>query len=278
MGKSNSKGEKAKEYAGEIIKNINSFYEGLKVRQMDINEIHKQLLFFLDSEESIDKKTISNFLKDKIYNEEFKNTSKDLVIQAIQFANESDNLTFSNIEISGKSVKKKQVKDLIDYRGIMVLIFSILILSLSNQNEFIEIFKNIYIKKKKRNIKKNKNMGYFAKGIGMLLESNESIEKKELELFLMYYLNFLTLLPMNSLVSNNEGIPMKSEHIQLMNDMCEKKNLKRIINYNYLKNYGEHIDIDDFFKKNFLTLKNDNELIKKLFINYIKKITNKKNK
>lgn len=278
MGKSNSKGEKAKEYAGEIIKNINSFYEGLKVRQMDINEIHKQLLFILDSEESIDKEAISNFLKDKIYNEEFKNTSKDLVIQAIQFANESDNLTFSNIEISGKSVKKKQVKDLIDYRGIMVLIFSILILSLSNQNEFIEIFKNIYIKKKKRNIKKNKNMGYFAKGIGMLLESNESIEKKELELFLMYYLNFLTLLPMNSLVSNNEGIPMKSEHIQLMNDMCEKKNLKRIINYNYLKNYGEHIDIDDFFKKNFLTLKNDNELRKKLFINYIKKITNKKNK
>ena len=149
MGKSNSKGEKAIEYADEIIENINSFYKGMKVRQMNILDMEDQIHSILSSDESIDKEIITNFLKDKIYNEEFKKTSIDLVNQAIQDAYNNYNLSYTKYKVSGKSVKQKKVKDLIDYQGIMLPIFTILILSNSDQNAFIGIFKNIYDKKKK---------------------------------------------------------------------------------------------------------------------------------
>ena len=272
MGKSMPKGEKAISYADEIIENINSFYEGMKVRQMDILDMEDQILSILSSDESIDKEIITNFLKDKIYNEEFKKTSMDLVNKAIEDAENNYNLSYTKYKTSRKSVKQKQVKDLIDYQGIMLPIFSILILSNSNENAFIGIFKNIYEKKKIRNIHKDNNMGYFAKGIGLLIEKNksQSIEKKELEQFLMYYLNFLTLLPMNSLASNNEGIPMKSEHIQIMNAISEQKYLQKFIFSEFLKDYGDKIKIEDFFIKNYLTLKNDNELRKKFIVGCVK--------
>ena len=278
MGKSNSKGEKAIEYADEIIENINSFYKGMKVRQMNILDMEDQILSILSSDESIDKEIITNFLKDKIYNEEFKKTSIDLVNQAIQDAQNNYNLSYTKYKVSGNSVKQKKVKDLIDYQGIMLPIFTILILSNSDQNAFIGIFKNIYDKKKQRNIHKDNKMGYFAKGVGLLLEDNKSksIEKKELEQFLIYYLNFLTLLPMNSLVSNNEGIPMKSQHIQIMNAISEQKYLKKFIFSKFLKDYGEKIKIEDFFIKNYLTLKNDNELRKSFIVGCVKIINKKK--
>ena len=148
MGKSMPKGEKAIAYADEIIENINSFYEGMKVRQMDILDMEDQILSILSSDESIDKEIITNFLKDKIYNEEFKKTSMDLVNKAIEDAQNNYNLSYTRYKTSGKSVKQKKVKDLIDYQGIMLPIFSILILSNSNENAFIGIFKNIYEKKK----------------------------------------------------------------------------------------------------------------------------------
>jgi hypothetical protein len=148
MGKSMPKGEKAISYADEIIENINSFYEGMKVRQMDILDMEDQILSILSSDESIDKEIITNFLKDKIYNEEFKKTSMDLVNKAIEDAQNNYNLSYTKYKTSGKSVKQKKVKDLIDYQGIMLPIFSILILSNSNENAFIGIFKNIYEKKK----------------------------------------------------------------------------------------------------------------------------------
>jgi hypothetical protein len=148
MGKSMPKGEKAIAYADEIIENINSFYEGMKVRQMDILDMEDQILSILSSDESIDKEIITNFLKDKIYNEEFKKTSMDLVNKAIEDAQNNYNLSYTKYKTSRKSVKQKQVKDLIDYQGIMLPIFSILILSNSNENAFIGIFKNIYEKKK----------------------------------------------------------------------------------------------------------------------------------
>ena len=272
MGKSMPKGKKAISYADEIIENINSFYEGMKVRQMDILDMEDQILSILSSDESIDKEIITNFLKDKLYNEEFKKTSMDLVNKAIEDAENNYNLSYTKYKTSRKSVKQKQVKDLIDYQGIMLPIFSILILSNSNENAFIGIFKNIYEKKKIRNIHKDNNMGYFAKGMGLLIEKNksQSIEKKELEQFLMYYLNFLTLLPMNSLASNNEGIPMKSEHIQIMNAISEQKYLQKFIFSEFLKDYGDKIKIEDFFIKNYLTLKNDNELRKKFIVGCVK--------
>ena len=148
MGKSMPKGEKAIAYADEIIENINSFYEGMKVRQMNILDMEDQILSILSSDESIDKEIITNFLKDKIYNEEFKKTSMDLVNKAIEDAENNYNLSYTKYKTSRKSVKQKQVKDLIDYQGIMLPIFSILILSNSNENAFIGIFKNIYEKKK----------------------------------------------------------------------------------------------------------------------------------
>ena len=148
MGKSMPKGKKAISYADEIIENINSFYEGMKVRQMDILDMEDQILSILSSDESIDKEIITNFLKDKIYNEEFKKTSMDLVNKAIEDAENNYNLSYTKYKTSRKSVKQKQVKDLIDYQGIMLPIFSILILSNSNENAFIGIFKNIYEKKK----------------------------------------------------------------------------------------------------------------------------------
>ena len=150
MGKSMPKGEKSLAYADEIIENTNSFFKGMKVRQMNIIDMEDEILSMFSSDESIDKEIITNFLKDKIYNEEFKKTSMDLVNKAIEDAQNNYNLTYTKYKTSGKSksVKQKKVKDLIDYQGIMLPIFSILILSNSNENAFIGIFKNIYEKKK----------------------------------------------------------------------------------------------------------------------------------
>ena len=261
MGKSNSKQKKNKVKVDEIIENINSFFKGMKIRQMDIKKIEEELISLFESDDIIDKEKITKFLKNKINNEEYKTTSMDLIRESIQDAKENYKVDETIYEFNDDDNPKPKLQEVkkkdIDYKGIILPIFSILILANSNKEEFIEIFKNINKNKRQRNVRKDDNINYFAKGISLTRVKAKSgtLEKNELEEFLMYYVNFLTLLPMNLLVNNNEGIQMKSEDILVMRKAFEKNNLKIFINKNYLKNYDEgDINLDNFFNSNYLSL------------------------
>ena len=284
MGKSNSKRkENVNAYTinpqnenvnvDELIENINNFYKGMKIRQMDIKQIQDQIISMLTSKEIINYNTIAVFLKDKIYNIEYNQTSTDLIREAIEDAKNNYNLQVTITDIQKDHlVEKEVVQNTEDYKGIILPIFSILFLANSNQDDFIEIFEKINLSDNRRNIQQDDNLGYFLKGISITKAKKNAdyIEKNKLENFLFYYLNLLTVLPMNLLVKNNEGIQMKNSYSQIMKKACEKERLKRFINDNFLGNdHDEFINILQFFTQNYSTLKNDNELRKRIVSNYV---------
>ena len=284
MGKSNSKRkENVNAYTinpqnenvnvDELIENINNFYKGMKIRQMDIKQIQDQIISMLTSKEIINYNTIAVFLKDKIYNIEYNQTSTDLIREAIEDAKNNYNLQVTITDIQKDHLVEKEVEqNTEDYKGIILPIFSILFLANSNQDDFIEIFEKINLSDNRRNIQQDDNLGYFLKGISITKAKKNAdyIEKNKLENFLFYYLNLLTVLPMNLLVKNNEGIQMKNSYSQIMKKACEKERLKRFINDNFLGNdHDEFINILQFFTQNYSTLKNDNELRKRIVSNYV---------
>lgn len=284
MGKSNSKRkENVNAYkinpqnenvnVDELIENINNFYKGMKIRQMDIKQIQDQIISMLTSKEIINYNTIAVFLKDKIYNIEYNQTSTDLIREAIEDAKNNYNLQVTITDIQKDHLVEKEVEqNTEDYKGIILPIFSILFLANSNQDDFIEIFEKINLSDNRRNIQQDDNLGYFLKGISITKAKKNAdyIEKNKLENFLFYYLNLLTVLPMNLLVKNNEGIQMKNSYSQIMKKACEKERLKRFINDNFLGNdHDEFINILQFFTQNYSTLKNDNELRKRIVSNYV---------
>ena len=97
------------------------------------------------------------------------------------------------------------------------------------------------------------------------------VRREDLKNLMSYYVNFLTLLPVNILAKHNEGIPMKGYFTKVLNNAFNKKIQGSFVDQTLFVNYNnqEEINVEQFFGDHYLTLKNDNGLRKGLVTNYI---------
>jgi hypothetical protein len=252
--------------ADQIVENINKFFQGMLIRQIGIDEIKEKIKSRVFSSQVTDIEGWKKFLNDEIYNSEYGQTSRALVGEAMQDAKTN-------------------------YNDQTLPILSLLFLSNSNKDTFINAFKAVNLAKKGQSagsniasvVKAGKQggiLGGLTAGLGAIKNvqgavhqaANPSlIKREELKTMMSYHMNFLTLLPVNILAKHNEGIPMKGYFIKVLNNAFNKNVQNRYVEETLFANYNnqEEINVEQFFGDHYLTLTNDNGLRKGLVTNYI---------
>ena len=86
--------------------------------------------------------------------------------------------------------------------------------------------------------------------------------------------NFLTLLPVNLLSQFGEGGPMKSYFITVLNNAFNKNVQSDFVNNKLFSGYegSNEINVNDFFDRNYMVLRNDNQLRKDFVSDYVSKL------
>ena len=109
--------------ADQIVENINKFFQGMLIRQIGIEEIKEKIKSRVFSSQVTDIEGWKKFLNDEIYNSEYGQTSRALVGEAMQDAKTN-------------------------YNDQTLPILSLLFLSNSNKDTFINAFKEVNLAKK----------------------------------------------------------------------------------------------------------------------------------
>ena len=101
------------------------------------------------------------------------------------------------------------------------------------------------------------------------------IRINDLKNLVCYHINFLTLLPVNLLAQYKEGSPMKNYFVTVLNNAFNKKVQSNFVNSKLFMGYEgrQEIDVNEFFNRNYNTLKNDNQLRKDLVTSYISSLS-----
>lgn len=256
--------------ADKIVENINKLFQGMVIRKLKIDEIKEKVRSQVVSGNITDVNGLKKLLEDEILNSEYTKTCKELVIEAMDDAEKN-------------------------YNDKTLPLLSLLFLSDSNKDNFLSAFKAVNLAKRgqsvgndiKNVVNAGKQGGIFAgiaSGIGAIKNVSGAVQqaanpnivrKGELKTLMSYYINFLTLLPVNLLAKHNEGIPMKGYFIKVLNSAFNKDVQTRFVEDTLFTQYKnqEEINVDDFFANHYLTLKEDNNLRKGLVSNYISNLT-----
>ena len=254
----------------EIVANINRLFKGMLIRQFGIDQITEKVKSRVQSGQVIDIEGWKTFLNDEIYNSEYGKTSRALVGEAMQDAQTN-------------------------YGDQTLPLLSLLFLANSDKDNFISAFKAVNLAKRgqsvgndiKNVVNAGKQGGIFAgiaSGIGAIKNvtgavhqaaNPNMVRRDELKTLMSYYINFLTLLPVNLLAKHNEGLPMKGYFVKVLNDAFNKDVQTRFVENTLFVNYNnqEEINVDDFFNNHYLTLKNDNGLRRGLVASYIENLS-----
>lgn len=96
-----------------------------------------------------------------------------------------------------------------------------------------------------------------------------------MENLISYYINFITLLPVNILSKYKEGVSTKNYFNDVLNNAFTKEVQKNFLKNKILKKYEgkEEIKIEEFFNDHYYTLKDDNQLRKDFVSNYINSLS-----
>ena len=102
-------------------------------------------------------------------------------------------------------------------------------------------------------------------------QNPDMIQTSDLKNLMSYYINFLTLLPVNLLSQFGEGVPMKSYFVTVLNNAFNKNVQSNFVNSKLFSGYEgrNEISVDEFFDRNYIILKNDNQLRKDFVSNYV---------
>ena len=252
--------------ADQIVENINKFFQGMLIRQIGVDEIKEKIRTRVASGQVADIEGWKTFINDEIYNSEYGKTSRELVGEAMQDAKAN-------------------------YNDQTLPLLSLLFLTNSDKDTFLSAFKAVNLAKRGqtagndiRNVvnagKQGGILAGIASGLGAIRNvqgavhqaANPSIIRREdLRNLMSYYVNFLTLLPVNILAKHNEGIPMKGYFTKVLNNAFNKNVQNNYVEQTLFANYNnqEEINVDQFFGDHYLNLKNDNGLRKGLVTNYI---------
>ena len=252
--------------ADQIVENINKFFQGMLIRQIGVDEIKEKIRTRVASGQVADIEGWKTFINDEIYNSEYGKTSRELVGEAMQDAKAN-------------------------YNDQTLPLLALLFLTNSDKDNFLSAFKAVNLAKRGQSagndIRNVVNAGRqggilagIASGLGAIKNvqgavhqaANPSLVRREdLKNLMSYYVNFLTLLPVNILAKHNEGIPMKGYFTKVLNNAFNKKVQDTYVEQTLFGNYNnqEEINVEQFFGDHYLTLKNDNGLRKGLVTNYI---------
>lgn len=251
----------------EIIENINNLFKNMHVRNSSVSEVTEKVISLIASTQTSNIEESKNFLNEEIKNSEYEQVTKGLA----DFAMEEAKISYGNQSFP---------------------LLSLLFLADSNRENFITAFKAINITNKTKeagnNIANVVNTGIkggiiagIVSGLGAIQNvagavnqvSNPSmISKYDLRCLILYYINFITLMPVSILKKNNEG-KMKEYYFTILNNSFDKEVQKNYVD-NIFKNYNyQEIKIDEFFGEHLSVLKNDKDIRKGFVEKYIKNLS-----
>ena len=256
--------------ADQIVENINKLFRGMLIRQFGVDQITEKVRSRVVSGQVADIEGWKNFLNDEIYNSEYGQTSRALVQDAMQDAKAN-------------------------YNDQTLPLLSLLFLANSDRDNFLSAFKAVNLAKRAqsagndiRNVinagQQGGILGGLAAGFGAMKNitgaahqaANPSMVRREdLKNLMSYYVNFLTLLPVNLLAKYGEGVKMKGYFVTVLNNAFNKNVQSRFVEDTLFQNYNgqEEINVDNFFGDHYLTLKNDDGLRKGLVTSYISNLS-----
>ena len=203
--------------ADQIVENINKFFQGMLIRTIGVDQIKEKIRSRVASGQVADIEGWKTFINDEIYNSEYGKTSRELVGEAMQDAKAN-------------------------YNDQTLPLLALLFLTNSDRDSFLSAFKAVNLAKRGQSagndIRNVVNAGRqggilagIASGLGAIRNvqgavhqaANPSLVRKEdLKNLMSYYVNFLTLLPVNILAKHNEGIPMKGYFTKVLNNAFNK--------------------------------------------------------
>lgn len=254
--------------AEEITKNINKFFMNLLIRTLNLDEIKEKVVKLLFSSKALDLDEWEKLLKENILDNEAVQTSNKVVKTALDDA-------------------KAQ------YGDSTLPFISLYLLSNSNLDTFIEAFKYINLAKNGVDtVKDVKDMvetiqnsssiiSGIVTGIKTAVKANEvikqafdpnQIKKEDLKKLTSYYLNFITVLPVNIIDEFGEFGPVYENITRIMNTAFDKQFRDEFVENTLFSNYkdSEIINVKDFFTDNYEALKNDRKIRINMVQAYIK--------
>jgi len=243
----------------QIIENINNLFKNMSIRTSDINDLTTRIT----SNQLSNNEEWKNFIKKEFMNPNYQQTINDLVNEAFKAAS----LSFGDESL---------------------LLMSLLFLANSDVDKFVTSFQSLNLTRKAKGagneimnvVDAGMKKGLFAglvtglnaiqnvSGAVSQVSNPNMIRKYDLKNLIFYYINLVTLLPVNLLKKNNEGNIMKEYYYTVLNNAFDKKIQKNFID-EMLKSYPEEINIKEFFRENLIILKEDSDLRKDLVTNYI---------
>lgn len=240
----------------------------LLIRTLNLDEIKEKVVKLLFSSKALDLDEWEKLLKENILDNEAVQTSNKVVKTALDDA-------------------KAQ------YGDSTLPFISLYLLSKSNLDTFIEAFKYINLAKNGVDtVKDVKDMvetiqnsssiiSGIVTGIKTAVKANEvikqafdpnQIKKEDLKKLTSYYLNFITVLPVNIIDEFGEFGPVYENITRIMNTAFDKQFRDEFVENTLFSNYkdSEIINVKDFFTDNYEALKNDRKIRINMVQAYIK--------
>ena len=261
----------------QILANINRLFQNMLIRTSDIDQIKEKVRARIQTKQVTDVDGWKTFIHEEITNPEFAQTSKALVTASMQDAKAN-------------------------YNDQTLPLLCLLFLANSNQSTFLNAFKAVNLAQRAKdtttdiknvaNIIPNNFSGFTGKGlldiasgvknviqnVGGVIHQTVNpnmIRLNDLKNLMSYYINFLTLLPVNLLNQYGEGIPMKGYFITVLNNAFNKEVQTNFVQDKLFNGYGnsEEVNVEEFFNQHYDTLRNDNQLRKDFVTNYINNLS-----
>ena len=263
--------------ADQILANLNQLFQGMLIRSSGVDQIKERVVSRIKSKDVADIEGWKNFINEEIYNSEFGQTTKALVTNAMQDAKAN-------------------------YNDQTLPLLCLLFLANSDQSTFLNAFKAVNLAQRAgqtgANIQNVYNMipGNFsgltgqgimgiASGVKNIInnvggvvhqaQNPNLVRINDLKNLVSYYINFLTLLPVNLLGKFGEGSPMKGYFITVLNNAFNKGVQDTFVNNTLFMGYEgkEEVNVEEFFNQNYNTLRNDNQIRKDFVSSYINNLT-----
>lgn len=257
----------------QIIANINRLFQNMLIRSSGIDEIKEKVRTHIQTNQITDVEGWKTFVDQEIYNSEFAQTSKALVSASMQDAKAN-------------------------YNDQTLPLLCMLFLANSDQSTFLNAFKAVNLAQRAKetgnniknvaNIIPNNFSGFTGKGlldiasgvknviqnVGGVVHQTVNpnmIRLTDLKNLMSYYINFLTLLPVNLIAQYGEGIPMKGYFTTVLNNAFNKEVQSNFVNNKLFNGYEntEEVNVDEFFNQHYNTLRDDNQLRKDFVTNYV---------
>ena len=209
----------------QILANINRLFQNMLIRTSDIDQIKEKVRTHILTKQVTDVEGWKTFIDEEIYNSEFGKTIQALVTASMQDAKAN-------------------------YNDQTLPLLCLLFLANSNQSTFLNAFKAVNLAQRAKdtttdiknvaNIIPNNFSGFTGiglldiaygvknviQGVGGVIHQTVNpnmIRLNDLKNLMSYYINFLTLLPVNLLNQYGEGIPMKGYFITVLNNAFNKE-------------------------------------------------------